>query len=329
MKRAVIAGATGVVGTALTERLLQEKIEVLILARKDSKRLKVIPVHPLVTVIHAGMEDYAELKNTTDRCWDVFYNLAWGGTFGEARNDTEIQIKNISYMLDAVKLAKRLGCHTFVGVGSQAEYGRYEGKLNAGIPAFPENGYGMAKLCAGQMSRLLCRELGMRHIWARILSVYGPGDGEKTMVMSALNSFFQGKAPEFTAGEQQWDYLYNKDAARALYLMGEKGIDGRVYCLGSGRVKPLRDYIVQIRDAVLETERKSLSDVSNQETVEKAEKLLSGIGKLPYTPNQVMYLCADIAQLTEDTGFEPEYSFAEGISETAEWMKKGYLRKQP
>ena len=129
MKRAVIAGATGVVGTALTERLLQEKIEVLILARKDSKRLKVIPVHPLVTVIHAGMEDYAELKNTTDRCWDVFYNLAWGGTFGEARNDTEIQIKNISYTLDAVKLAKRLGCHTFVGVGSQAEYGRYEGKV--------------------------------------------------------------------------------------------------------------------------------------------------------------------------------------------------------
>ena len=56
--------------------------------------------------------------------------------------------------MDAVNLAHRLGCEFFIGAGSQAEYGRVEGKLNAQVPTNPENGYGMAKLCAGQMSRV-------------------------------------------------------------------------------------------------------------------------------------------------------------------------------
>ena len=47
-----------------------------------------------------------------------------------------------------------------------------------------------------------------------------------------------------------------------------------------------------------------------------------GIGELPYYPNQVMHLKADISNLVEDTGFIPEYSFEEGISETVEWVKR-------
>ena len=38
MKRAIVMGATGAVGTALVERLIEDNIEVLVLCRKDSKR---------------------------------------------------------------------------------------------------------------------------------------------------------------------------------------------------------------------------------------------------------------------------------------------------
>ena len=40
-----------------------------------------------------------------------------------------------------------------------------------------------------------------------------------------------------------------------------------------------------------------------------------------YGPLQVMYLCADITALREDTGFEPRYSFEDGIKETIEWCR--------
>ena len=114
-------------------------------------------------------------------------------------------------------------CKTFIGAGSQAEYGRYEGKLDADVPTFPENGYGMAKLCAGQMTRVQCEKYGISHIWTRILSVYGPYDGMNTMVMSLISHLLERKAFPCTKGEQVWDYLYSKNAAKMMYLLGEKG----------------------------------------------------------------------------------------------------------
>lgn len=302
--RIVITGATGAVGTALIAEGIRQNVEMLVICRKASKRRQQIPDHPLVKVLELNMEEYETYQPPEGETpYDVFYHFAWGGTTGDGRNDCEIQEKNIRYALDAAALAKRFGCSAFVGAGSQAEYGRVEGNLNSQTPAFPENGYGMAKLCAGQMTRLYCRQVGMRHVWTRILSIYGPGDGAGSMVMSAIHRLLAGETPAFTKGEQQWDYLYSGDAAKALLLLGEKGHDGGVYCLGSGKARPLADYIGMIRDAI-------------------DPRLSVALGAVPYAPGQVMYLCADIAKLKEDTGFAPEVSFEEGIKKTVMWVKE-------
>lgn len=116
------------------------------------------------------------------------------------------------HLNDALGHNEGFGCHTFVGAGSQAEYGRVEGVLKPNTPAFPEMGYGIAKLCAGQMTREHAHQLGLRHIWMRILSVYGPNDGTQSMVMSTIKKLPKGEIPKFTQGEQMWDYLFSGDA---------------------------------------------------------------------------------------------------------------------
>lgn len=294
MKRAVVTGATGAIGTALVAELVKEGTEVLVLTRKDSKRNKNIPDSPLVSLKYASLEEFGSLENDTGKDWDVFYHLAWEGTTGKARNDMYLQNENVRHALDAVGLARRFGCHSFVGAGSQAEYGRKEGMLGPETPVSPETGYGMAKLAAGQMTRAYAHELGMRHIWVRVLSVYGPFDGDGSMVMSTIGKLKAGLVPEFTRGEQMWDYLYSMDAGRAFAAMGDKGTDGKVYVLGGGSARPLREYIEIIRDVC-------------------APEAEIALGVLPYARDQVMYLCADISEITRDTGWAPEVSFEEGI----------------
>ena len=169
--------------------------------------------------------------------YDVCYHLAWMGTTGKSRNDMYLQNRNVRYALDAVEMAARLGCHTFIGAGSQAEYGHVQGKLTPATATNPVTGYGIAKLCAGQMTRERAHQLGMRHIWVRVLSIYGPYDGKQSMVMSGIYDLLAGKIPQYTKGEQQWDYLYSGDAARAFRMLGEKESEG-VYCLGSGHCCP-------------------------------------------------------------------------------------------
>lgn len=299
MKRVILTGATGAVGTALIKELIDNNIEVMVLCRENSVRNCNIPSHPLVTKKYCDISQLDSVTNKTGKKWDVFYHFAWDGTTGSARNDMYIQNQNVKYALDAVAAAKRFGCHTFIGAGSQAEYGRVEGVLKPDTPTFPEMGYGYAKLCAGQMTREYAHQLGLQHIWVRILSVYGPNDGAQSMVMSTINKLKKGEIPQFTKGEQMWDYLYSGDAAEAFRLLGEKGCDGQVYVLGSGSVRPLAEYIKDIRDVVN----------PNAEIA---------LGTIPYAQKQVMYLEADISELANDTGWKPQMEFKKGIKNIIE-----------
>lgn len=329
MKRILIDGPTGVIGMSLIEYCIENGIQVTAFCHKNSTRTALIPRNPLVSVVEADLSDYqkmaellrrkkaaesSECREATgaDECpnivtwdrleigYDAFYHFAWNGTFGDTRNDMTLQVQNIQYSLDAVELAEALECRCFIGAGSQAEYGRVEGKLRPDTPTFPENGYGMAKLCAGAMTRQMCISRGMRHIWTRILSVYGCHDGAYTMIMSALDQMRADEETAFTPGEQQWDYLNGRDAARAMALIGERGVSGKTYVLGSGSARPLREYL-----EILAKETKYARPL--------------GLGRLPYAPKQVMHLCADISELTRDTGFVPEVSFEEGVRELIAW----------
>lgn len=307
MKRVIITGPTGSIGTALIEHLIQNDVEVLAVVRRNSKRKSNIVKHPLVKCIELNLDELESISQFTEgNMYDVFFHFGWDGTFGNSRNNMQGQLLNIQYTLDAVEAASRAGCKKFIGAGSQAEYGRVEGNLSATTPVFPENGYGIAKLCAGQMSRILCEQKGIEHIWTRILSIYGPNDGLATMVMSTISKLLKGQKASLTQGEQKWDYLYSKDAGKAMYLLGEKGQSGKIYCIGSGQVKKLKDYIEVIKENI----------DSNAEL---------GYGEIPYSEKQVMYLCADISELERDTGFVPDYSFEEGIKETIDWYKKNVL----
>ncbi len=296
MKRVIVTGATGAIGSALVKRLVENQTEVLVLCRESSARVKNLPQSPLVSVKHCSLEGFSSLENDTDKQYDVLYHFAWEGTTGQSRNDGYLQNANVRYTLDAVELAKRFGCTAFVGAGSQAEYGRVEGKLTASTPTFPETGYGVAKLCAGQLSRIRAKQLGLRHIWTRILSVYGPNDGAQSLISSLIDSLLRGESPRCTPAEQEWDYLYSGDIARAFVALGERGRDGKIYVLGSGNARPLKEYICTVRDLI-------------------APQVEISFGAIPYYENQVMYLCADISEITADTAWKPQTSFQEGIKE--------------
>lgn len=304
MKKAIVTGATGAVGTALLNKLISENVEALVLVRKNG-RVEKIPKSPLVKIAYCSLDEMADFQNESGEKYDAFFHLAWAGPYGRDRDDMLLQANNIKNELEAVRLAKRFGCEVFVGAGSQAENGRLADgeKISPNSPTNPENGYGIAKLAAGKMSRILCSQLGMRHEWCRILSAYGPGDGTHTMVMSTVVKFLNGEDCDFTKGEQQWDFLYNGDVANAFYLVAEKGRDGAVYTVGSGKTKSLREYITAIRDAACPSAK-------------------CNFGAVDYFPNQVMYLCADITDLQRDTGFVPQVDFETGIKNTVEWCKE-------
>lgn len=326
IQSAIITGPTGAIGTALCRKLASEGVQVYAFVRPDSKRSGHLKEIDGVELIECDASQLVHLpQSTQDLSADAFFHLAWSQTTGAGRNDMKSQIQNIQYTMDAVHAAMVFGCDVFIGAGSQAEYGRIEKiySVNCGntqikdmakdndrkeirepdfilrpdMPCFPENGYGMAKLCAGQMSRAECEKLRLDHIWPRILSVYGPYDGENAMIPQVIRKLLNREKPSLTAGGQIWDYMYADDAAEALYKLAVYGKSGKIYPLGSGEARPLREYIEILRDEI---------DPS----------LPLGFGEIPYGEKQVMHLKADISELCADTGFTPQTDFKTGIQKT-------------
>jgi Nucleoside-diphosphate-sugar epimerases len=298
--RIAITGSTGMIGIALAEAALNEGHEVIAFVRQGSDKRENLPVSDRLMITECDISNYKNIMGT-EEC-DIFFHLAWDKTFGEGRDDTLTQLKNIGYTLDAVDLAKSWNASVFIGAGSQAEYGKKDEKLSGSTRTDPTSGYGIAKYSAGKLSRIRCEQLGLRHCWTRILSVYGEGDAPHTLISYLIDTLMKGDVPELTRCEQMWDYVYSNDAARALLMTGLHGKDGKTYCIGSGDCRPLKDHVCDVRDAV---------DPS----------LELKFGAKEYYPHQPMMLCADISELTEDTGFVPKYDFKEGIARTVRCVR--------
>lgn len=314
MKKIAITGATGAIGMALIKRAITNSTKVVVFIRKESVRADRIPDNELITKVFCSLDEMNNIEVNDDlgEC-DAFYHFAWEGTSGASRNDLYMQNRNVKHALDAVRLALRMGCRVFVGAGSQAEYGRVAGILRPDTPCNPENGYGIAKLCAGHMTRLLCEEVGLSHIWARILSVYGPYDNERSMMISTIRTLLAGDRPLLTKGEQQWDFLYSEDAADIMYMVAQKVINesqdvrvSKLYCVGNGKALPLKDYIDMIKNEI-----------------NPAANL--GYGEIPYSDKQVMHLEADISSIVDDIGYAPKTDFLTGAKKTIDWCKENYL----
>lgn len=297
--RIAITGPTGAIGSALIDAAIGAGNEVVAIVRPDSDRINNISSKK-VTIVKCDLSNLPSIVGV-DSC-DIFIHLAWMNTFGDARDDVYTQVNNIRYALDAVSLAHSWGAKVFVGAGSQAEYGTTTQPLNDKVPVNPTSGYGIAKYSAGKLCRLYCQQKGIRFNWTRILSVYGINDPDRTLIMYLIKTFLSGNAPELTKCEQMWDYIYSKDAAAAILAICEKGVDGKTYCIGSGNCMPLKQYVEIIRDCI-------------------NPNLEVKYGVKPYYPHQAMYLNADITDLTSDTGFQPKYSFKQGIMEVLDSKK--------
>lgn len=290
MKKIVVSGATSMLGTALIHAAVENNTEVYALVRNNPNRLSRIEGLPGVHLVYTDISSLKEVNDIPSDC-DVFYHFAWVGTNKEQRDDAYIQEKNIRYTLDAVDLAKRCGCKKFVGAGSQAEYGPTEGIIDDTTRCNPSTAYGAAKLSASILSKKLCEKYEMIHIWTRVFSVYGPHDNAGTMLNYAIDKFSKKEEAKFSAATQMWNYLYETDAGKMFYLIGEKVEESKLYRLANRDSHPLKDYIIELA-SYFDSQEKCFFD---------KEK------------NSVYGIETNADNLFSDIGYQPQVSFLEGI----------------
>ena len=300
--RCLVTGASGFLGSHLVRKLLERKHSVTVLLRPGSDQWRLRDCLSQIEIIYGSLESATDLATEVQKdTLDATFHLAWSGVTGEHRNSVDQVTKNVAHSLQLWQAVHKAGCKTFIGVGSQAEYGPYSGVLHENIPTAPETMYGASKLALGIMLKQLCVTVGMRFVWLRLFSVYGPTDDERHMVPSLIRSLMQQQKPTLTDEKQVWDYLYVTDVAAALCAAMETEAAG-VFNLGSGQACILRDFITEVRDCI-------------------DPALPLGFGEVSYRHDQVVHLEANISRLKNATGWIPQVERQEGIRRTVDWYR--------
>lgn len=306
--RCLVTGASGHLGAFLTRQLLAAGAEVHALVRPTSDLWRLADVLGQVRLIRADLATIGTAAAAIEAAApEVVFHLAWGGVLGEYRNDRAQITANVTGSLALFELTLAAGCSCWIGVGSQAEYGPVGGVLTEDTVPNPATAYGVAKFGTGLLLRKLCELAGIRYAWVRLLAVYGPQDDPRHLIPAVIGQLLDGERPALTLGEQRWDYLYVEDAAEALLLLAQTPTAHGVFNLGAGHADTVRAMVERIRDMI-------------------DPALPLGFGELPYRPDQVMHLMADIGRLRDMAGWRPRTGLDAGLRATIAWTRAARLR---
>ena len=297
--RIAVTGASGFVGSYAVNDLVSRGHDVAILLRPQTSHWRLDGVLNRVKVIEGSLDDIPGLRPHLARFQpEVMLHLAWRGVNNQDRNNP-LQARNVVDAVDLAVLCDEIGVRTFIGAGSQAEYGPYDRTIVEDDPAQPTTLYGKAKVAACEMVGQIAAASGMRFAWLRIFSTYGPKHEDFWIFPSVIKTLRSGQRMSLTLGEQLWGFLHVRDAATGIRTVIEHEGASGIFNLGSPDAPRLKDTIVTLRDLV-----------------NPSAEL--GFGDVPYRPDQVMVLKADISRLAE-LGWRPAIDLASGLKELVAW----------
>ncbi|MFA6832857.1 MAG: NAD(P)-dependent oxidoreductase [Bacteroidaceae bacterium] len=300
----IVTGACGFVGSALVKELLSHNKTEKVLCIDKIKNESRIPNDPRIEFLSLSIDSIDSLTDLIHgETYDVFYHYAWVGSAGPLRMDEKVQTQNALWNVNCLREAKKVGCKKFVAAGSIMEFEVHAVMYAQGTKPGMAYIYGVGKVLAHELCKPIANELGIDLVWAYITNAYGVGESSPRFINTTMRKIIHGERLEFTAGTQNYDFLYIDDVARAFRLLGEKGKANRGYIIGSGNARPLKKFILEMTNSNCPDNPPHFGDV-------------------PFTGTNLPLETFSTKPIEEDCGFKSEISFAEGTRRTMEWLKE-------
>jgi len=314
--RVLITGITGFAGSHLAEYILTHhpEVEVYGLIRWRSRRENIVHIEDKITLVEGDLKDIVSLKKMLanvkpDRIFHLaaqsFVPTSWKCPAETFSINAIGQINLFEAILD-------LGLSPKIQIaGSSEEYGLvYENEIpmKETNPLRPLSPYAVSKVAQDLLAFQYWKSYGLRTVRTRGFNHTGPRRGEVFICSNFARQIAEiekeKRDPVILVGnlEAKRDFTDVRDIVRAYWLSLEKGEEGEVYNIGTGRAYAMQD----ILDMLI-----SLSQVKVEVKVDP-ERL---------RPSDVPILLSDSSKFRQLTGWEPRIPLRQSLEDLLNYWR--------
>jgi UDP-glucose 4-epimerase len=301
MKKAVVTGGAGFIGSHLAEEVSKQGYKVIILDDLSAGKMENIAgllKDSKAEFVRGSVVDLPRLQKVFRDANYIFHLAAIASVPKSMKDPLASHEVNLTGTLNVLQAARDNGVKKLVYASSAAVYGDTRVQpTGEDVPALPQSPYAVAKLAGEHYCRVFTEAYGLPAVCLRYFNIFGPRQDPASEYAAVIPAFIQkatrGEPLAIDGdGEQTRDFVYVKDAVRANILAAESGLSG-VFNIGGGQsisINHLADLILRLAG-------------SNQKPVHREPRA-----------GDIKHSLADITRARK-LGFHPAYTLEAGIKE--------------
>jgi nucleoside-diphosphate-sugar epimerase len=327
MKKALVTGSNGFIGSFLTKKLLQEGFKVRALVRKTSnlRWTKDLPIE----IFYGKLTEPETLKEAVKDVDYIFHNAALKRAFTEAEYDAVnyLGTKNLieTCLRESPNIKRFIYISTLEVVGPSTK----DKPVNEETPCKPITFYGSSKL-KGE-AEILRHSKSLPLTIIRSPAIYGPRDEDFLSLFKAIAWHI---APHPGTKQKFLSLCYIDDLIQGIWLASQKEeAKGQIYFIADENICSYHEFLEAIAKAL---GVRSVKIMIPDALVLMTGLINDGIAKIKSKPAilnrqkalamiQKGWLC-DTSKAKAELGFQAKISLKEGISRTVNWYRNhGWL----
>lgn len=305
MKRILITGTTGFVGSCLARCLVGQGYQIDVIARATSDTWRIDDLIDYLEVHYVDLRDSVAVERAVKLMRpEVVFHLATYGGFVSQRNAGLIVESNLRGTVSLLDSCLQVGCELFINTGSSSEYGKKTGPMKETDLLEPDDAYGVAKAAATLLCRLEAVKREASVVTLRLFSPYGPRDDPKRLIPYVIKSLLRGERPKLSTPSSVRDYIFIDDVLDAYLNVLEADLPpGEILNIGSGMQHEIGEVVGLITDVIS-------SDIEPEWGVVTSQR-----------PEPDCWV-ADIGKAASELGWQPATSLEAGLRKTVQWFKE-------